>query len=375
MKKSKFVFFLWLFISVCKGAFSQDFNADKKYFIKENDTTFRFFFNRNYYLLDQNCSFVTIQRIIHLDPTTKKFHGPFFDLDAQNRVILEGNYDNGVKNGLFTSYHINGSVKWEVEYRDNMPVGSWKFYYPDELPAIELAMNTSKGVQIVNYWKPTGKLGVKNGKGVYEFKMKELGFSEFGNEFFMRKGRVSQGKPHGRWLTHLLMPNGKKIRQGIEDYEVGRLTYAVDLLRNYEYSYTSEMDLFPIEPFFRAELFLTKECTIDEDSEFNAYIKEVLETWFITPLPNLGGIQAVTVDLTITEEGRLKRMDSISNFSDQKYTEVLQRAIQSIPFWLPSYDGNQFIEDQLQLTFYMYPSGTRQTLQFSPIKIRRLKGF
>ena len=377
MMKQISIFLLWaIFCMAAPVKAQQETPVIPQYFEKENDTTFRFYFNRNYYLVDKNCPFVQIQRVITYNLETKTFHGGFADIDAQNRVILEGTYQDGLKHGWFTAYHPNGEIKWEVEYHSNNPVGLWTFYYPDGLPALELNMNPSRGIEVVNYWKQNGKLGVKKGKGKFEFKLKEKGFSEFGNEYYIRSGRILNGKPNGRWLVHLLNPDGSKVRRAVEFYDVGKLTYARDYLQDFEYTYSTEFDWYPIEPFERAEQFMTKSCTIDDDMDFNTYLTEVFNTWFENTDVALQRFIQLDVKLTISDEGKLISIDSDSLFDADLHNVLLKQAIRAVPFWYPSYDGQQFITDQLNISALAYPSGSGgRSVKFGSLHIRRSKGF
>ncbi|HEX6180119.1 MAG TPA: TonB family protein, partial [Chitinophagaceae bacterium] len=59
----------------------------------------------------------------------KIFHGPYkrFTKD-ENKIVEEGNYKNGKKDGLWIEYTSNGKFITKGNYTDDTPTGQWEFY-------------------------------------------------------------------------------------------------------------------------------------------------------------------------------------------------------------------------------------------------------
>src|SRR4051812_30600778 len=75
-------------------------------------------------------------RVAHLNREQISFQGGVSDyLLANQQVLMEGNYQQGRKEGLFTFYHINGLVASTGVYKNNQRSGRWQYFYPNQQPA------------------------------------------------------------------------------------------------------------------------------------------------------------------------------------------------------------------------------------------------
>ncbi|HVG17165.1 MAG TPA: hypothetical protein VM935_19490, partial [Chitinophagaceae bacterium] len=95
------------------------------------------FLNKDYYLIEDSCA--EIIRLGHFNQITKKFAGSFKDISSANRqqVIAKGNYDEeGMKEGNFICYYLNGNVQARGNFKNNVFSGKWDFFYPDGKPKI-----------------------------------------------------------------------------------------------------------------------------------------------------------------------------------------------------------------------------------------------
>jgi antitoxin component YwqK of YwqJK toxin-antitoxin module len=53
-------------------------------------------------------------------------------------VLMQvGNYENGLRNGLWKEYYPNGSLRHEITYLKGIPLGPFRNYYPNENLAVE----------------------------------------------------------------------------------------------------------------------------------------------------------------------------------------------------------------------------------------------
>ena len=196
----KFIYILLLLSSFCfRNIQAQE---DKPVFYEKLDQgLIRFYFDKYYYLAAKDCEFKSIERVSKFDFTKQIFDGEFRDFAPNGGRMLVGNYREGKKEGLFQAFHPNGVLKWEINFKDNYPVGDWKYYYPDGKPLLTISYGDF-GYFIKDYWDNRGKQEVVDGEGNYEFAIPFEGFTEFGYDFYLRKGKVKGGKPQGNWNTY-----------------------------------------------------------------------------------------------------------------------------------------------------------------------------
>ena len=148
--------------------------------------------NENYELIEDSCS--QIIRRGHLNMRERKFTGAFKDVSKLNPalVVAEGTYTaEGLKDGLFVSYYLNGKLRSRGNYKDNKFDGTWETYFEDGKPSLKFeAVNDS--VTILNVWDDHGKQIVENGKGTYKV---NLGMVTW-------KGKLLNGRPDGTWHAY-----------------------------------------------------------------------------------------------------------------------------------------------------------------------------
>src|SRR3546814_822107 len=173
------------------------------FYERGSDETVRFFYDDHYYLVDKDCEFKAIERVGRYDFQQQVFIGEIADFDNQGRLILEGSYVDGRKQGDFKAYHPNGQLKWQVPYLQGSPRGGFNFFYPDGKPLLEITY-TDEGVRILNFWDRRGRQRVTDGDGRYEFSVAADSYNEFGYTRYIRQGRVVDGRPHGNWTIEYL---------------------------------------------------------------------------------------------------------------------------------------------------------------------------
>jgi hypothetical protein len=150
-------------------------------------------FRHDYFLVEDSCA--DIIRLCGYNNQERKFKGRFKDVNKSNaeQLIATGSYDvNGLKEGDFISYYLNGNLEAKGNFKRNMYNGKWEFFYPTGKPKINFVANGTE-VKILNTWDEQGKKIVDNGYGDYE--------SIIGGTLIWR-GKLVGGTPDGKWILH-----------------------------------------------------------------------------------------------------------------------------------------------------------------------------
>jgi|SRR5690606_24521947 len=343
-----------------------------RYHEPTNDGNYRFYFDDRYYLADRDCEFVSIERDGKYDWRSRIWDGAFADYTSAGRPLLTGRYANGKKQGQFRAFHINGALKWEGSFDNDMPVGDWKFYYPDGRPLC-VAEYRADGLYLREYWDRRGRQAVENGNGRYEVTIKLDGYQEHGYEYVRRRGRVADGRPHGRW-THQYLWDGKIADDaGFEQFANGALLRGYDSYTDERYTDSSRLPLLPLEPFARAELLVGKPCSIDAYTDFLAYLRRHLEACF----EGYDGevvAQTIEYDIAIDRSGTPRNIQPVRTFPRKSQENDLNWAFQIVPFWFPSYVDGEYVADTLAVTASVFPDIKAQKLRFFDVAIAREKG-
>lgn len=244
------------------------------FFEKAPNNKIRFFYDKDYFLVDKNCEFRFIERVADFDLPSNKLHGDFKDFDPLGSILLSGTYSNGNKNGEFFAYYPNGTLKWQSSFINNVPHGKTIFYYPDGKPMLELR-HDNKITYVDNYWDKTGVQSVKNGEGKIDIILPIMGYTEHGYTKYNIIGNITKGLQNGLWKTAFLT-EGKRVKSIpflTETYSNGTL-----LKRKINSSFEdilidlNTLNYFPLEPFTNAEFLQSKNCTFDEHTGFNNFI-------------------------------------------------------------------------------------------------------
>ncbi|NVK83195.1 MAG: hypothetical protein HWE21_02675 [Cytophagia bacterium] len=98
-----------------------------------------------------------------------------------------------VKNGegTYSEYHENGKVSLQGEVKNKRPSGTWTFYYENG-DKMEEGVFENNTYRVINTWKTDGKMGVKDGNGLYE-KFDGSGY------LAIEKGTITDGLRTGTW--------------------------------------------------------------------------------------------------------------------------------------------------------------------------------
>lgn len=337
------------------------------------DGWMRFYFDERYYLTDINCHFLSIERDAQYDLVNNQFHGEFKDFDSSGRLILKGNYKEGLKEGLFEAFHNNGQLKWTVNYIEDQVDGTWMYYYPDGKPMLELFYG-DRGMEIVNYWNVKGEKKVNQKEGRYEMKVEIDGYSEYGADFVNRKGRVRNGKPTGNWSLELVYPDQKMTFLGADTYREGRIIPEDNGLDELIRGHT-RYSVVPQLWFLRAEDMISKNCTIDEQTGFIDYLAHHLESWFEGMIDQSFEARQIVYDLEVDKEGNLKKITPVQTFDERSAVRYMGEVISEVGFWFPSFSEGEYIDDILRVSFEMFPDIEKRKARVFSVQIEREKGY
>lgn len=336
------------------------------------DGWMRFYYDDRYYLADKYCPFIGIERDAQYDLANNLFQGKFMDYDLQGRLLLRGQYNQGLKEGVFEAFHTNGQLKWSVNYLNDHPEGTWMYYYPDGKPMLELYYG-DRGMEFVNYWDTKGTQRVKDRVGRYEMKVEVDGYNEFGAVFINRRGRVQAGKPQGNWALEFIYPDEKKSFVGSDTYREGRLipedTNLDDLVRG-----TERYSLTPQPWFLRAEDMISKNCTIDEQTGFITYLEHHLDSWFEGAVEHGFEPTRIVYQLEVNSEGSLKKITPVETFTTRQEARLLGEALSEVYFWFPSYGEDDYIDDIITLSFDVFPDIENKKARIFSLQLEREKG-
>lgn len=146
------------------------------------------------------------------------FDGPVKDyIKGSNRLLMEGNYEMGKKDGLFTFYYLNGQPLSHGQFVNDKKTGQWqRFHHNGKLQLV--TEYTSDHQQLLQaLWDSTGNQLVADGNGLWS----EVSRNTDNNRIIMVTGIVENGKRHGNW--QVMYTNGQLLLE--EHYKAGIFSY------------------------------------------------------------------------------------------------------------------------------------------------------
>ncbi|GAA4783387.1 hypothetical protein GCM10023231_08790 [Olivibacter ginsenosidimutans] len=320
------------------------------YFEPLEDGRTQFYFDEHYFLVDRDCQYKTIERVGKYNVSLKNFDGPFTDYNNDGQVILTGNYTGGKKNGLFTAYFANGRTKWIIHFKDDLPVDTSKYNYPDGLPLLEIRY-TDSAAYVQNFWDTHRRQRIKDGDGKFEFAVKAEGYNAYGYTYTKYQGNVKAGKPDGVWNIFLLYDNREQDFAGYERFEKGKFKAGYDELEGVPYQGNSKLQIGPSLFFPQAEEMVSKHCTIDENQDFSLFMVKKLEKAFA--LFDVRDLIPQPTELEITahvdKSGTLQQLELVKGLPSEEADKIIRNTLRNINYWIPSYGDGDYIDDVLQL--------------------------
>lgn len=352
--------------------------AQQTVFEPVGDTLVRFFFDENYYLVDKNCEFKTIERVAGFDKEGSKFEGQFKDFHvATGHAILVGTYRDGLKEGPFKAYYPDGQLRWETTFRNGLPIGEWRYYYADGKPHLFITLEENS-FTIDQMWNKNGEQVVENGNGLYNLDSPIIGFTEHGYTYYNRSGKVTNGMPEGRWPIMIFVSD--KIRQnvGTEIFEGGKLVRESinrELFRTYYGSLQSlvEFSILPNDYFPRAEYLLSKNCSFDDFSGFRNFIATKFFRYLQIGATDLDLKTEITYHVRVSKKG-IPKVRSVSSSDTLTYEQraLMKEMVNSITYYLPSYLEGKPVKDNLTIHFTLHWNDEHKGIL--NVKLQREKG-
>ena len=148
-------------------------------------------FNKDYYLLEDSCA--QIVRYTRMDFQAKKYIGHFKDSSKTKPcfIVSQGNYNNnGLKDGEFTEFYLNGNLLAKGAFKDDEYIGKWYVYYEDGRPQLTFDVD-DKTVKLIDAWDIDHHKIVDNGTGYYTVPYVDK---------YRWSGNVAGGRPDGEWI-------------------------------------------------------------------------------------------------------------------------------------------------------------------------------
>lgn len=364
----------FVIILFCQQIYGQKIGRDHAPFMEpaNEEPVYRFYFDSFYYLNEKNCQYVQIVRTSSFDYEEQQFDGRFVDHDTHGRKLLEGHYENSVKEGEFTAYHTSGNIKWTGQYRDDIPIGAWSYFYPDGKPMLNFQI-LENGLYIQDYFDTRGRQRVKNGRGHYEMKIEIEPFNDYGADYLQKSGRIRNGKPVGYWNVFLVYEDGRQEFLTTDNYRDGRI-WLSDLEGQEEAWGDAVSTILPINWFVNAENLSFKHCNIDSQSGYLNYLIQQLTT-------NLRGVwkptlqeQWVEFQVEVRADGLSKRVKVVHPHEDNDLNRRLELTIKAVPYWIPSFFENEFIDDTLTVRILVGHLPDTEDAAVYNINIQREKG-
>lgn len=322
--------------------------------------------NDEYYLIEDSCAQIT--RHGHFDFARRKFYGKFTDVSKANpnMIVSEGTYStDGLKDGEFKSYYLNGQLQAKGRFKNNKYEGRWEMYYNDGKP--ELVFDAADGVYtILDAWQPDGTKTVDNGNGVFT--------DNLGGLYW--KGKLVNGKPDGKWRL-LKTDDISGIPIGSESFKKGQ--FREGSLNNNDYNDASHLTLVSLFklPFVNAEkMFISpvpcngakRKHIINAQYEnglesFSSHISDAVKPYFSRVNLTMYGDIAFQIDGEISEKGQLVNLKS--NGSDLARGVI--RELMNLPVLHPATVDGKPVKQKFTITFKIGGGFYQFNYRFSPV--------
>lgn len=309
-----------------------------------------FYFDQQYFLVDDTCEYKVFTRVCKYDKNAGGFNGFFTDYYDNNVTALTGTYNQGKKDGDFKGFYPSGKPKFSIFFKDNLPVGNWQYFYPSG--ALWLSFNCKNNKPLLEtYWDTRGRKKVENGKGNYSFKEDVLNYNEFGFTGITYRGKIINGLPENIWLSYLSYPNRADEYIGVEGFRGGKFIGSNYLYPDNFPTTSSMMRFYPKFLANNAEELIYKNCNVDENQGYNVYLQNYLNKRII-----LGSnadeliVSQFTIEVKVNSFGKSTNITIPTELSTGLGIEI-RKALQRISYWIPSFVDGNTIDDTLIIKF------------------------
>lgn len=351
----------------------------------------KFFYNYSWELTRQETS--VYFRTCVFDTVNYWFAGQVKDFTRNGRLLMEGYYKEGKKNGKFTFYYESGNIESEGNFENNLPSGKWRYFYPDGTSKQDVTFD-GQGFYVHFFVDSTGNKILDNGTGnwydIYEeYKTPSL---------IIVKGSFYEGKKTGDW--ECLFENGVflykekfkngEFKKGFRINLMGEKTneyffevknkllphFKHDIIERFEREGDLTRDDYPFLKFLRSnshrdsshrdstssdQIFLVVEESARPVGGMQEFYKHVGKVMTYPKEARRMGIQGkVFVEFVINKDGSISDVKVIKGIGGGCDEEAV-RAVKTAPPWIPGKQKGNLIRQR-----YVVPI----TFAISSIKIK-----
>jgi len=176
----------------------------------------KLYYSKHWELTTKDSSFYF--RTCVLDTPKVQFAGAVKDFTSKGQLVMDGMYQFGKKNGIFTQYYASGQIESQGGFDDNRRTGIWKYYYENGGLQQEVDFR-GDDFFIMSFIDSGGKKLIENGTGDWKYVYEEYRAGKITIE-----GHFEDGKKTGDWLCYF--ENGDKIYE--EKFKKGKLIKGIE---------------------------------------------------------------------------------------------------------------------------------------------------
>jgi TonB family protein len=328
---------------------------------------FRLFYNDGWELTSKD-NFIYI-REAEIDLDRLYFNGSVRDF-KNDTLIMEGQYSNNKRNGLFKLFYNNGRLMSVGKYRNDLRDSLWTYFYPNGQIAQKITFNGYDFV-VNEFYNKKGKPLIANGSGKWEhvyfteYILNYFGKESIKKEHIKVEGKFKNYQKDGKWtLTSL---EDDKIVQSL-DYRNGILKdeppviqsqFPDDSSEKHEISSTFQIDTLVFKSeirYYETDRFLSlltgKEVKIKYQKAGYPYgdveLFEFIAKHIRYPRQSFENkIEGkVFVKVVIDMEGNKKELSIYKGQTAELNNEAL-RVLGLIPRWLPAMNNGVAYETSI----------------------------
>jgi len=138
---------------------------------------------------------------------------------VDNNLIGMGGYQSGLRNGKFETYYMDGKIKSQGQFSDDVPISEWIYFEPSGTIKRKLQFALDK--MNILFASKNGKPIIANGNGKFEGAF----FSLVLNEEMYTSGEIKNGLMEGKWRTWQMDEQGKNQPFSIEYFNEGKFMF------------------------------------------------------------------------------------------------------------------------------------------------------
>jgi TonB family protein len=159
-------------------------------------SSYRFYYNKNWVLTRQDSAFYL--RICDFDTLLSAFDGTVKDFTNSGKLVMEGKYVHGVKNGAFAFYYPNGQIESTGVFSNNNRDGVWKYFYENGVAKQEIRF-ADNYPRVLFYNDSSGTKLLENGNGKWKIEYEQFLFPHK----IIVEGQFKDGERTGVWVCRL----------------------------------------------------------------------------------------------------------------------------------------------------------------------------